>query len=223
MACGAPQVSYRETVRGACQVTYHHKQVAGQQRENAIVGLKVYPAQGCGPSYQSELGADNLPPSFAEAGASAVTQVFSDGLLIGFPMTDLSVTLRQAEWNADSTPAAFKIATRRAMREACEAAGIVLLEPIMAVNVECPVNATGAVVGDIDARRGQIYDQDLNGDISYVNALVPLAQMFGYQNELQKLTAGAGRFGMTYSHYAEVPRNRSGGPDEFPPAVGMRA
>lgn len=221
----APQVAYRETIGTSRAVDYLHRRSERGAMDIVRLSLQLTPTErGSGAAFVTRLVSGTLSPECISAIEDAVKASFDEGPLIGMPMTDLTVSLCDVDThNTDPAPAVFHAATLRAMAEGYENLRLLLLEPIMAVNIECPVDSTEDVIGDIDARRGQIYDQAINGDMTQVRAFVPLAQMFGYQNELQKLTAGAGRFGMTYSHYAEVPPNRSGGPDDFPPAVGMRA
>jgi elongation factor G len=143
-------------------------------------------------------------------------------VLAGFPVVDLKVTLIDGDYHdVDSSALAFEIAARAAFKEALRDAGPLLLEPIMNVELLAPDEHAGALISDLKSRRGKIQDQDMRGDTARINAVVPLATLFGYRNSLSFLSRGRATFEMRFSHYAPVPSADDNEP--FPPAVGMRA
>jgi len=133
--------------------------------------------------------------------------VLGSGVLAGFPVVDLKVTLIDGAYHeVDSSALAFEIAGRAALKDALRKAAPVLLEPIMKVEVVTPEDYTGGVIGDLNSRRGQIQGQDMRGNANVVNAMVPLANMFSYVNNLRSMSQGRATFTMQFDHYAEVPR-----------------
>lgn len=222
---GSPQVAYRETIARPADVDYRYKRQAQGLREFARVHLFIAPVErGHGNAFHNTLSITSASQTYVEAIEKAVNSVWNAGLLIGSPMTGMTVTLQDAEFDdGTSSASAFQAATRAAMKEGCEKAGLLILEPVMDVEIECPLTAIGAVLGDINARRGQVRDQAMRGSATIFRAYIPLAQLFGYANTINKLTSGKGRHAWTFSHYSKVPQNIPGGPDDFPPAMGMRA
>jgi elongation factor G len=148
--------------------------------------------------------------------------MLGSGVLAGFPVVDLKVTLIDGAYHdVDSSALTFEIAARRALREAIQEAKPVLLEPIMQVQVVTPEEYTGSVIGDINSRRGQIHGREMRGNANVINAMVPLANTLGYSNTLRSMSHGRATFTMQFDHYEELP-----GPGEDPPfrpAIGMRA
>ena len=140
---------------------------------------------------------------------AAITKVLAEtGSLIGFPIIDFEIKLTDGKYHdVDSSALAFEIAGRAAMREAAQKAGIKILEPIMKVEVVTPEDYLGDVIGDINSRRGQIQGTDSRGNAQVVEAMVPLANMFGYVNQLRSFTQGRAQYTMQFSHYDEVPQN----------------
>jgi elongation factor G len=148
--------------------------------------------------------------------------VLGSGPLAGFPVVDLKVTLVDGDYHdVDSSALAFEIASRAGLKEALRLAGPVLLEPIMKVEVVTPEDYAGAVIGDLNSRRGQIQGQDMRGNANVINVMVPLANMFGYLNNLRSMSQGRATFTMQFDHYASVPLPEDDPP--FRPAMGMRA
>jgi elongation factor G len=136
--------------------------------------------------------------------------VLGSGVLAGFPVVDLKVTLIDGAYHdVDSSALAFEIASRAALREALQKGKPVLLEPIMKVEVVTPEDYTGSVIGDLNSRRGQIQGQDMRGNANVINAMVPLMNMFGYVNNLRSMSQGRATFTMQFDHYAELPANVS--------------
>ena len=225
VAVGAPQVAYRESLARAADIDYTHKKQTGGTGQFARVKLKLEPNEtGKGNVFESSIIGGTVPKEFIPGVEKGVKSVWDNGMLIGFPLVDMKVTLYDGAYHdVDSSAIAFEIATRAAMREGCEKGGVKILEPIMDVEVVTPGDFVGSVIGNINSRRGQIRDQQMCGNATVIRAYVPLANMFGYVSDLRRLTAGRGSYEMRYSHYALLPRNVSGGPNDFSPAVGMRA
>ncbi|MGZ5477861.1 MAG: elongation factor G, partial [Thermoanaerobaculia bacterium] len=137
-----------------------------------------------------------------------LTSVLTSGVLAGFPVVDLKVSLVDGAFHeVDSSALAFEIASRAALREGLQKGGSVLLEPIMKVEVVTPEDYTGSVIGDLNSRRGQIQGQDMRGNAVVINAMVPLANMFGYVNTLRGMSQGRANYTMQFDHYEQVPSN----------------
>jgi elongation factor G len=206
---GAPQVAYRETLARATQVDYTHKKQTGGTGQFARVKLRLEPnAVGKGNVFASEVVGGNVPKEYIPGVEKGVQSVWDAGVLIGFPMVDMKVTLFDGAYHeVDSSTIAFEIAARAAMKEGCEKAGVRLLEPIMDVEVVTPADFVGGVIGDINSRRGHIRNQEMRGNATVIRAHVPLANMFGYVSQLRSMSQGRASYTMQFAHYAEVPRN----------------
>src|SRR5262249_8898163 len=150
------------------------------------------------------------PKEFVPGVEKGLESVLGAGILAGFPVVDLKVTLVDGRYHeVDSSALAFEICARGALREALQRGRSVLLEPIMKVEVVTPEDYTGSVIGDLNSRRGQIQGQDMRGNANVINAIVPLMNMFGYVNNLRSMSQGRATFTMQFSHYAELPANVS--------------
>jgi elongation factor G len=206
---GAPQVAYRETLARATEVDYTHKKQTGGTGQFARVKLRLEPNEpGKGNEFESEIIGGVVPKEYIPGVEKGVQSVWDSGVLIGFPMVDMKATLYDGNYHeVDSSTIAFEIASRHAMREGCEKAGVKLLEPIMDVEVVTPGDFVGSVIGDINSRRGQIRTQEMRGNATVVRANVPLANMFGYVSQLRSMSQGRAMYTMQFAHYAEVPRN----------------
>jgi elongation factor G len=206
---GAPQVAYRETLARAVDVDYTHKKQSGGSGQFARVKLHLEPNEvGKGNEFTSEIVGGTVPKEFIPGVQKGVNSIWETGVLIGFPLVDMKVTLTDGAYHeVDSSAIAFEIAARQGMREGCEKAGIKLLEPIMDVEVVTPGDYVGGVIGDINSRRGQIRNQEMRGNATVVRANVPLANMFGYVSQLRSMSQGRASYTMQFAHYAEVPRN----------------
>jgi elongation factor G len=206
---GAPQVAYRETLGRATEVDYTHKKQTGGTGQFARVKFRLEPNEpGQGNEFESEIIGGVVPKEYIPGVEKGVQSVWDTGVLIGFPMVDMKVTLYDGSYHeVDSSTIAFEIASRQAMREGCEKAGVKLLEPIMDVEVVTPGDFVGSVIGDINSRRGQIRTQEMRGNATVVRANVPLANMFGYVSQLRSMSQGRAMYTMQFAHYAEVPRN----------------
>ena len=206
---GAPQVAYREYLAKPVELTYTHKKQSGGSGQFAEVKVKVTPGErGSGFVFIDEIKGGNIPREYIPSVEKGMRETAETGSLIGFPIIDFQVQLIDGKYHdVDSSALAFEICARGAMREVAQKAGIKLLEPIMKVEVVTPEDYLGDVIGDINSRRGQIQGTDSRGNAQSVEALVPLANMFGYVNELRSFTQGRAQYSMQFSHYDEVPAN----------------
>jgi elongation factor G len=206
---GAPQVAYREALARPQDIDYTHKKQTGGTGQFARVKMKLEPNEvGKGNVFESTVIGGTVPKEFIPGVEKGVQQIWDQGVLIGFPMVDMKVSLYDGAFHeVDSSAIAFEIATRAAMKEACEKAGVKLLEPIMDVEVVTPGDFVGGVIGDVNSRRGQIRDQQMRGNATVVRAYVPLANMFGYVSQLRSMSQGRASYTMQFAHYADVPRN----------------
>jgi elongation factor G len=206
---GAPQVAYRESLAKPVDVDYTHKKQSGGSGQFGRVKVKVQPGErGQGFVFEDEIKGGNIPKEYIPAIEKGFREQAESGHLVGFPIIDFTVTLYDGAYHdVDSSAIAFEIAGRGAMREVASKAGIKLLEPIMKVEVVTPEDYLGDVIGDLNSRRGQIQGTDTRGNAQAVEAMVPLANMFGYVNELRSFTQGRAQYTMQFSHYDEVPAN----------------
>jgi elongation factor G len=148
-----------------------------------------------------------VPKEYIPSVEKGLASVLTSGVLIGFPVVDVGVALIDGAYHdVDSSALAFEICARQAFRDALKRAGPVLLEPIMKVEVVTPEEYLGSVIGDINSRRGQIAGTDTRGNAQIVNAMVPLANMFGYVNQLRSMSQGRAQYTMQFDHYAQVPQ-----------------
>jgi elongation factor G len=206
---GAPQVAYRETLARKTEVDYTHKKQTGGTGQFARVKLRLEPNEtGKGNEFATEIVGGTVPKEYIPGVEKGVESIWDSGVLIGFPMVDMKVTLFDGAYHeVDSSAIAFEIATRAAMKEGCEKGGVKLLEPIMDVEVVTPGDFVGSVIGDINSRRGQIRSQEMRGNATVIRAYVPLANMFGYVSQLRSMSTGRASYTMQFAHYHEVPRN----------------
>ncbi len=225
VVCGAPQVAYRETLARAAEIDYTHNKRTYGNIQFARVILELEPnGTDQGNVFESTISEGAIPNEIILAVEKGVRSVWDNGVLIGFPIVDMKVVLYDAAYHeANSSAVAFEIAARAAMKEGCDKGGMHILEPVMKVEFVTPADCVGHVLRNIDGRRGKIFSQDMRDEMAVIHAYVPLANIFGIQSELRKLTRGEGALTMHFDHYALLPRNIGRGPDDFPPAVGMRA
>ncbi len=204
---GAPQVAYREKITKKVNVTYLHKKQTGGTGQYAKIEIVVEPLPpGGGFVFENEVVGGSVPKEYIPGVEKGLESVLGSGVLAGFPVVDLKVTLVDGDYHdVDSSALAFEIAGRMALREALQKGGPVLLEPIMKVEVVTPEDYTGSVIGDINSRRGQIQGQDMRGNANVINAMVPLANMFGYVSNLRSMSQGRATFTMQFDHYEQVP------------------
>ncbi len=205
---GAPQVAYRERITKPVTVEHTHKKQTGGSGQFAQVKIVVEPLPaGGGFAFENEVVGGTVPKEYIPGVEKGLESVLGSGVLAGFPVVDLKATLIDGKYHdVDSSALAFEICARAALREALQKGAPALLEPIMKVEVVTPEEYTGSVIGDLNSRRGQIQGQDMRGNANVVNAMVPLANMFGYVSNLRSMSQGRATFTMQFDHYAEVPR-----------------
>jgi elongation factor G len=205
---GEPAVAYREKITRAATVDYTHKKQTGGHGQYARIKIVAEPGvPGSGFTFENDVVGGAVPKEFIPAVEKGLEGQLTSGAVIGFPVVDLKASLVDGDsHDVDSSAMAFEIAARAAMREALQKGGSVLLEPIMKVEVVTPEDYTGSVIGDLNSRRGQIQGQDMRGNANVITAMVPLANMFSYVNNLRSMSQGRATFTMQFDHYAEVPK-----------------
>jgi elongation factor G len=209
VAVGAPQVAYRETITRRADVDYTHKKQTGGTGQFARVILEIEPNEkGAGYEFESKIVGGTVPKEYIPGVEKGLNSVMTSGVLAGFPVVDVKIALTDGAYHeVDSSAIAFEIAARAALREGLQKAGSVLLEPIMKVEVTTPEEFLGGVIGDLNSRRGQIVGTSIRGNAQIVNAMVPLANMFGYINNLRSMSQGRASYTMQFDHYDQVPSN----------------
>ena len=205
---GAPKVAYRETITRSDAITYVHKKQTGGSGQYAKVALEFTPLEpGAGVVFESGVVGGAVPKEYIPGVEKGIRSVAQSGMLAGFPVIDFRATLRDGDSHpVDSSPLAFEIAGRLALREAAPRLGVKLLEPVMDVEVTTPEEYIGDVIGDLNSRRGQVRGTEKRGTAVVIEATAPLANMFGYVNNLRSATQGRAQFHMTFDHYQQVPR-----------------
>ncbi|MBL6789864.1 MAG: elongation factor G [Rhodobacteraceae bacterium] len=208
---GAPQVAYRETIGHEVEHTYTHKKQSGGSGQFGEVKLVITPTEpGEGYSFESKIVGGAVPKEYIPGVEKGIKSVMDSGPLAGFPVIDFKVSLLDGKFHdVDSSVLAFEIAARMCMREGMRKAGAKLLEPIMKVEVVTPEDYTGNIIGDLTSRRGQVQGQEPRGNAIAIEAFVPLANMFGYINNLRSMSSGRAQFTMSFDHYDPVPQNIS--------------
>ena len=205
---GAPQAAYREIISRRAEIDYTHKKQTGGTGQFARIKLVFEPGEvGSGFIFESAIVGGAVPKEYIPGVEKGLTSSKENGLLAGFPVIDFKATLIDGAYHdVDSSVLAFEIASRAAFKELREKGGAKLLEPIMAVEVVTPEEYLGSVIGDLNGRRGQIQGQDVRGNAIVINAFVPLANMFGYVNNLRGMSQGRAQFTMQFDHYEAVPQ-----------------
>ncbi len=201
---GKPQVSYRESITRTVTHTVRYQRMIAGKENAAVITLRVEPLEaGGGNHFASEVGPAELPRELIEAVRHGVEGAFSSGLVYGYPVIDVRVTLVSAVFDpATSTPLAFEAAGATGFDAACQKADPVLLEPVMTVDVTTPNEFVGEVIGNLTARRGEILGIESKAGGDHIRARVPLADMFGYSTSLRSATQGRATFAMEFSHFA---------------------
>ncbi|WP_349357388.1 elongation factor G [Stappia sp.] len=205
---GAPQVAYRETITRQAEVDYTHKKQTGGSGQFARIKIVIEPAEaGEGFSFESTIVGGSVPKEYIPGVQKGIESVMTSGPLAGFPMVDIKAKLIDGAYHdVDSSVLAFEIAARAGFREAIAKGAPKLLEPIMKVEVVTPEDYMGDVIGDLNSRRGQITGTENRGVVTVVNAMVPLANMFGYVNNLRSMSQGRAQYSMVFDHYEQVPQ-----------------
>jgi elongation factor G len=205
---GAPQVAYREKITRPATVDHTHKKQTGGHGQFARIKIIAEPTTpGVGFEFENDVVGGAVPKEFVPAVEKGLEAMLGAGVLAGFPVVDVKVSLVDgASHDVDSSAMAFEICARSAMREALQKGAPVLLEPNMKVEVVTPEEYTGSVIGDLNSRRGQIQGQDMRGNANVITAMVPLANMFSYVNNLRSMSQGRATFTMQFDHYEQVPQ-----------------
>ena len=205
---GAPQVAYRETISKTIDIDYTHKKQTGGSGQFARIKITFEPLEaGSGVQFESTVVGGNVPREYIPGVQKGLMGASNTGVLAGFPMTDIKMTLFDGDsHDVDSSVMAFEIASRAAFREGAAKAGPKLLEPIMRVEVVTPEEYMGDIIGDLNSRRGNVSGMDTRGNARVLNAEVPLANMFGYVNNLRSSSQGRAQYTMHFDHYEQVPQ-----------------
>jgi len=205
---GAPQVAYRETITKTQDVDYTHKKQSGGSGQFARVQITFEPGEtGSGFIFDQKITGGNIPKEYIPGVEKGLKMAKESGVVAGFPCIDFKATLFDGAYHdVDSSVLAFEIAARAAFREGITQCRPVLLEPIMNVEVVTPEEYMGDVIGDLNSRRGQVASMDSRANARVINAMVPLANMFGYINTLRSMSQGRAQYSMVFDHYAQVPQ-----------------
>ena len=206
---GKPQVAYRETITQRVEDSYTHKKQSGGSGQFARIDYVVEPGEpGSGYVFESKVTGGNVPREYWPAVEKGFAISMVEGVLAGFPLLDVKVTLMDGAFHAvDSSAIAFEIAAKAAYRQSIPKAGPQLIEPIMKVDVYTPEDHVGDVIGDLNRRRGMIKAQEAGVTGVRIKAECPLSEMFGYIGDLRTMTSGRGQFSMEFSHYLPCPKN----------------
>ena len=207
VALAAPKVPYRETIRGRAEVQGRHKKQTGGHGQFGDCWVRVEPLErGAGFEFSNEIFGGAIPRNFVPAIEKGMIEAAQRGFLAGFPVVDWKVTVYDGSYHdVDSSEMAFKMAARKAFKAAMAACKPTLLEPIMNVEVQAPVEYAGDLMGDLNGRRGRISGMDTKGATQIVRAQVPMSEMLSYQNDLTSMTQGRASFSMEFDHYDFVP------------------
>ncbi len=205
---GAPQVAYRETLGKEVQIDYTHKKQSGGSGQFARAIIKFIPVEpGEGYSFESKIVGGSIPREYIPGVEKGIMQAKESGIIAGFPVIDFRIELLDGAYHdVDSSVLAFEIAAKGAFREAMETGKPTLLEPIMKVEVVTPEDYMGDIIGDLNSRRGQVSGMEDRGVAKTINAMVPLANMFGYINTLRSMSQGRAQYTMQFDHYNKVPQ-----------------
>jgi elongation factor G len=208
---GKPQVAYRETITQLVEDSYTHKKQTGGSGQFGKIDYIVEPGEtGSGFEFESKVTGGNVPREFWPAIEKGFRSCMGEGVLAGFPLLDVKITLTDGAFHAvDSSAVAFETAARGAYRQTIPQAGPQLMEPIMKVDVFVAEDYVGDVIGDLNRRRGMIQSQEATTTGIRIKAVVPLSEMFGYIGDLRTMTSGRGQFSMEFEHYMPCPRNIS--------------
>ena len=212
---GAPQVAYRETIKNATKVEYKYAKQSGGKGQYGHVYLELTPLPSDSEEnyiFKNNIKGGSVPKEYIPAVDKGCQEAMAGGILAGYPMVNIQVALYDGSYHdVDSSEMAFKLAASMGFKKGCrsDAAGPVILEPMMRVEIETPEDYMGDVIGDCNKRRGQVQSMDDRAGIKLVVAMVPLAEMFGYSTDLRSMSQGRATYSMVFDNYAEVPRNVS--------------
>ena len=205
---GAPQVAYRETIRGTAECEGKFVRQTGGHGQYGHVWIRFEPNEGKGFEFVDATVGGSVPKEYIKPTQQGLEEALGNGLIAGYPIVDIKATLFDGSYHdVDSSEQAYKIAASLALKEAAKKCSPVILEPVMRVDVTAPSEYLGAVMGDIVKRRGQIRQQEETGNAIKIESFVPLSEMFGYVTDLRSFTQGRGTYVMQTDHYEEVPKN----------------
>ena len=208
---GKPQVAYRETIRGNADQDSKFIRQSGGKGQYGHVKIRISPAEeNAGFVFENKIVGGAIPKEYIEPARKGMEEALEGGILAGFPMIDVKVELYDGSYHeVDSSEMAFKIAGSMAIKEGCRKAKACILEPMMKVEIEVPEENTGDIIGDISSRRGRVEGMEIieGTGIQKINAIVPLAEMFGYATDIRSKTQGRGTFSMEFKCYEQVPAN----------------
>jgi len=206
---GKPQVAYRETIRKSVEIEGKHVKQSGGRGQYGHVWLRLEPLPADSEyEFVNEIVGGTIPREYIPAVDKGVQEQMKNGCLAGYPLLAMKVTLYDGSFHdVDSSEMAFKIAGSMALKKGAIQADAALLEPIMKVEVVTPEDYMGDVIGDLNSRRGQVGSTDKRGNAAVINAMVPLANMFGYVNTLRSMSQGRAQYTMQFDHYDRVPQN----------------
>lgn len=205
---GTPKVAYKETVRGTSEVQGKYKRQSGGRGQYGDVWIKVEPLEkGTGFQFEQKVVGGAIPRNYFPSIEKGIKQAMSEGILAGYPITDIKVTLYDGSYHqVDSSDMAFQIAGSMALKKGVQEANLVLLEPIVDAEVVVPEENMGEIAGNLSSHRGRVTGMEVRGKMQVIKALVPQAEMLKYANDLKSITAGRGGYTMSFSHYEEVPQ-----------------
>jgi elongation factor G len=204
----APKIPYRETIRGTADVQGRHKKQTGGHGQFGDCWIRMSPLErGANFEFVNEIFGGAIPKNYIPAVEKGILEAATNGFLAGYPMVDFKVVLYDGSYHdVDSSELAFKLAARKAFKAAMQQAKPALLEPIMNVEIQAPVEYAGDLMGDLNGRRGRISGMDTKGSAQFIRAQVPMAEMLNYQNDLTAMTQGRASFTMEFDHYDFVPQ-----------------
>ena len=208
---GRPQVAYRETITRHAKQEGRYIRQTGGRGQYGHVWITVEPSEkGKGFEFVNKIVGGSIPREYIPAVEKGIVEAAEGGVIAGYPVVDVTVSLIEGSYHeVDSSEMAFKIAGSMAFKAACKGAGPILLEPVMGVEVVCPEDFTGDVIGDLSSRRGRIQGIEARGNTQVIGAHVPLAQMFGYATDLRSKTQGRATYTMQFDHYEPAPQSVS--------------
>lgn len=208
VALKAPKIAYRETIRGRADVQGRHKKQTGGHGQFGDCWIKMEPLpRGAKFEFASEIFGGSIPKNYIPAVEKGIVEAAQNGFLAGYPMVDFKVIVYDGSYHdVDSSELAFKLAARKAFKAAMQHAKPALLEPVMNVEIQAPVEFAGDLMGDLNSRRGRIGGMETKGSTQFIRAQVPMAEMLNYQNDLTSMTQGRASFTMEFDHYDFVPQ-----------------
>jgi len=211
VALKAPKIPYRETIRGKADVQGRHKKQTGGHGQFGDCWIRMEPLpRGAQFEFVNEIFGGSIPKNYIPAVEKGILEAAQNGFLAGYPMVDFRVVLYDGSYHdVDSSELSFKLAARKAFKNAMQEAKPALLEPIMNVEIQAPVEYAGDLMGDLNGRRGRIAGMDTKGPIQIIRAKVPMAEMLNYSNDLTSMTQGRASFTMEFDHYDFVPAQQA--------------